>query len=153
MRVDRAARRIDADLPAVFAAFTDAELFLAWLPPAGMSGRLERFEPQVGGGYRMVLSYDEPPPGGGKADASSDVAEAHIAELDPAGRIVWEVEFPSEDPAAAGLMTMTWTLSPADDGTLVSVAAVDVPAAISPEAHAEGLRSSLAQLATVVGRR
>lgn len=153
MRVDRAARRVEADLPTVFTAFTDAERLAAWLPPEGMTGRLERFDPRAGGGFRMVLSYDEPPPGGGKADASSDVVEAHIAELDPAGRLVWQVKFPSEDPAAAGLMTMTWTLSPADDGTLVSVAAVDVPAAISPEAHAEGLRSSLAQLAAAVDRR
>lgn len=149
MRIDRASRHVAGGVDAVLAAFTDAERFVVWLPPAGMSGRLERFDPRAGGGFRMVLTYDDPPAGGGKSGANTDTAEARIAELGPR-RIVWLVDFPSEDPAASGTMTMAWAFSEDDDGTLVRVEASGVPAAIEPEAHAEGLASSLAQLAAVV---
>lgn len=152
MRVDRSSRLISADARAVLAAFADADLFLAWLPPAGMTGRLDRFDPRTGGGFHMVLTYDEAPAGGGKAGDGTDVVEARIAEFDAPRRIVWEVEFPSDDPAASGVMTMVWTLTPDDGGTHVSVEASDVPDAISPEAHAAGLASSLANLAAVVER-
>ncbi|GHD05017.1 SRPBCC domain-containing protein [Zhihengliuella salsuginis] len=150
MRIDRASRHISADASAVFGAFTNADLFLAWLPPAGMTGRLEHFDPSTGGGFRMVLTYDEPPSDGGKSGADTDTAEARIAEFDPPRRIVWLVDFPSEDPAASGTMTMTWSLAEDDDGTLVTVAASGVPEVITPEAHAAGLASSLANLADVV---
>lgn len=149
MRIDSASQHIRAGVDAVLAAFTEPEAFLAWLPPAGMSGRLERFDPRTGGGFRMVLTYDDPPAGGGKSGADTDTAEARIAELGPR-RIVWLVDFPSEDPAASGTMTMAWSFAEDDAGTLVSVEASDVPAAIEPGAHAEGLASSLAQLAAVV---
>ncbi|WP_257998261.1 SRPBCC domain-containing protein [Zhihengliuella halotolerans] len=149
MRIDRASRHIAAGADAVLSAFTEPAAFRAWLPPAGMSGRLERFDPRIGGGFRMVLTYDDPPAGGGKSGADTDTAEARIAELGPR-RIVWLVDFPSDDPAASGTMTMVWSLTPDDAGTLVSVEASDVPEAIAPEAHTEGLASSLANLAAVI---
>jgi len=151
MRIDRASRHIAAGADAVLAAFTEPATFLAWLPPTGMSGQLERFDPRAGGGFRMVLTYDDPPAGGGKSGANTDTAETRIAELGPR-RIVWLVDFPSDDPAASGTMTMTWSLAEDDAGTLVSVEASDVPEAITPEAHTEGLASSLANLAAVVVR-
>jgi hypothetical protein len=57
------------------------------------------------------------------------------------------VEFVSEDPAFAGTMTLTWSLSAERGGTRVEIRADDVPAGISAEDHAEGLSSSLANLA------
>ncbi|GAB3666147.1 hypothetical protein GCM10027591_15160 [Zhihengliuella somnathii] len=149
MRVDSASRYIRAEADRVSAAFTHAVTFCAWLPPAGMTGRLEHFDPRPGGAFRMVLTYDDPPSGGGKSGADTDTAEARIADLG-SRRILWHVDFPSEDPAAAGTMTMTWTFVEDDGGTLVTVAATDVPEAITPEAHAEGLASTLANLAAVV---
>lgn len=151
MRIDTASRLIAADARAVLAAFTDADAFVAWLPPAGMTGRLERFDPRAGGSFSMVLTYDEPPAGGGKSGADTDTSQAQITELSPE-RIVWQIRFPSEDQAAAPAMIMEWTLAGEARGTLVTVAARDVPAFISPADHAEGLASSLANLAAVVER-
>ncbi|MFB7891562.1 SRPBCC domain-containing protein [Microbacterium sp. NPDC056044] len=145
MRVDSASRRIAAAPQSVFAAFTDAEMLLAWLPPAGMTGRFERFDPRTG--YRMVLTYDVAPEGGGKSTADADVAEVRRLELAPPLRIVEAIAFPSDVPAFAGTMTMTWRFEPRDGGTLVTVEATDVPPGISSEDHAEGLASSLENLA------
>jgi hypothetical protein len=47
-------------------------------------------------------------------------------------------------------MTMTWELSVDGNGTRVEVRADDVPAGISPQDHAAGLKSSLANLAAFV---
>ncbi|MFF2488939.1 SRPBCC domain-containing protein [Microbacterium sp. NPDC058062] len=145
MRVDSASRLIAAAPDRVFAAFTDAGQLLAWLPPSGMTGRFERFDPVTG--YRMVLTYDEAPEGGGKATADADVADVRRVELAPPHGIIEAIDFPSDDPAFAGTMTMTWSFEPRHGSTLVTVQATDVPSGISPEDHAEGLASSLENLA------
>ena len=44
-------------------------------------------------------------------------------------------------------MTMTWEVAAVDGGTRVDITAVDVPDGISPQDHAAGLTSSLANLA------
>ena len=49
-------------------------------------------------------------------------------------------------------MTMAWELTAVDAGTRVDIRADDVPAGISPEDHAAGLGSSLANLATYLER-
>ena len=53
------------------------------------------------------------------------------------------VDLVSDDPANAGTMTMTWTLTRVDVGTRVEIRAQDVPAGISAEDHAAGLALSL----------
>ena len=55
VRTDTASRVIAASREAVYAAFVDPEALMAWLPPDGMSGRLERFDARPGGSYRLVL--------------------------------------------------------------------------------------------------
>lgn len=148
MRVDAASRFIAAEPADVFRAFTDPGMMLAWLPPDGMTGRFERFVAETG--YRLVLRYDDPPPGGGKATADEDVAEVRRVEVDPPERLVEEVDFPSDDPAFSGTMTMTWTFTEGDGGTYVDVEATDVPPGIDPDDHAVGLASSLSNLARLV---
>jgi uncharacterized protein YndB with AHSA1/START domain len=148
MRADRATRHIAATPEHVFVAFTDPELFVRWLAPEGMTGRLDEFDAERG--YRMVLTYDHPPAGGGKADAESDVSVVRRVEVDPPRRLVEAVDFPSDDPSFAGTMTMTWTFESEPGGTLVTVEATDVPAGIPQDVHLGGLVSSLAQLAHLV---
>lgn len=145
MRTDEASRVIAAVPAVVFAAFTDPDRLLAWLPPEGMSGAFDRFDPAHG--YRMVLTYDEAPIGGGKASVDEDVAEVRRVEVVPPRRIVEAVDFPSDDPRYAGTMTMTWTFEPVAAGTRVTIRATDVPDGIDPSDHAAGLASSLENLA------
>lgn len=120
---------------------------MAWLPPAGMSGRFERFDFRPGGSYRLVLTYEDASSAPGKATADSDVVEACFVEVVPGVRVVQAVGFVSDDPDFAGTMTMTWEVTPVDGGSRVDIRAEDVPAGISAEDHAAGLASSLANLA------
>ena len=152
-RTDSAARVVAAPPARVYAAFVDAEALTAWLPPEGMTARFERFDPRPGGSYRLVLSYtDAATASGGKATPGSDVVEARYVALVPDVRVVQAVDFPSDDPAFAGTMTMTWEVRAVEGGTRVEITADDVPDGISAEDHAQGLASSLANLARYVER-
>ncbi len=148
-RTDTASRVIAAPPDRVFAALVDPEALAEWLPPAGMSGRFERFDARPGGSYRLVLTYDDASSAPGKATADSDITEARFVEIVPGVRVVQAVDFVSDDPAYAGTMTMTWEVTATDDGTRVDFRADDVPSGISAEDHAAGLASSLANLAAL----
>jgi uncharacterized protein YndB with AHSA1/START domain len=147
-RTDTASRVIAAPPDRVYEALVGPEALTAWLPPDGMSGRFERFDARPGGSYRLVLTYADPTTTRGKATADSDIVEARFVDLVPGVRVVQAVDFVSDDPANAGTMTMAWELTAVDAGTRVDIRADDVPAGISPEDHAAGLSSSLANLAT-----
>ena len=141
---------MNAEVRRVFEALLDPDQLREWLPPQGMTGRFERFDPRPGGSYRLVLTYDDRTSGEGKATADSDIVEAHFIDIVPNTRVVQAVDFVSDDPAFAGTMTMTWEVAARHDGTEVTIRAEDVPAGISPEEHAVGLASSLTQLAAFV---
>lgn len=151
-RTDRGSRVVLAPPDRVFAALTDPDALAGWLPPAGMSGRFERFDLRPGGGYRLVLTYDDEAAGAASAKAldGTDVVEARFLEVVAGERIVQAVDFESDDPALAGTMTLTWAISPVAGGTRVEIVADDVPAGISAEDHAVGLWSSLVNLAAHV---
>jgi uncharacterized protein YndB with AHSA1/START domain len=149
-RTDRASRAIAASPERVYAALVDREALAQWLPPQGMTGRFERFDPRPGGTYRLVLTYEDPEPGRGKSTAGTDVVEARFVALDPGARVVHEIDFQSDDPRFAGTMTMTWVVRPVDGGSVVEITADDVPEGISASDHATGMASSLANLARYV---
>jgi len=146
-RTDQTSRLIAAPPAQVYAALVDPDALTSWLPPTGMTGRFERFDLRAGGSYRMVLTYEDASSAPGKSTADSDVVEGRFVDVEPGARVVQAVDFESDDPAFAGTMTMTWSVSDVEGGTLVDVRADDVPDGISAEDHAEGLASSLANLA------
>lgn len=143
-RTDQAARIVAASPERVFAAFVQKEALLQWLPPAGARGHFEKFDLRPGGSYRLVLTFEDAP---GKTTENSDVVEVGIVEVVPGERLVQAVDFASEDPAFAGTMLMTWQVSPAPEGSRVQIRADQVPDGISAQDHADGLNSSLANLA------
>ena len=146
-RTDRASLLIHADPARVFAALTTAEALVQWLPPKGMRGRFERFDMQDGGSYRLVLTYADASGEPGKTTPDSDASEMRITRFVPGESIVQEVEFESDDPAFRGTMRMEWRLERANEGTTVVFEARDVPVGIRARDHAEGLTSSLSNLA------
>ena len=94
----------------------------------------------------MMLRYLDG--GEGKTTSDTDVTHVSIDELVPGERVVWGVEFDSDDPDNAGRMTMTWTFTANDSGgTRVAIDATDVPPGIDADAHQQGLEASLANLA------
>jgi len=151
-RTDIASRVIAAPPTSVFDAFIDRDALEAWLPPEGMTGTFERFDPRPGGSYRLVLTYADATGAPGKTTAGEDVVDVRYVDIVPGARVVQAVDFVSEDPRLAGTMTMTWTVTPVAEGTRVDITAEDVPDGISASDHAAGLGSSLAQLAAYVER-
>jgi uncharacterized protein YndB with AHSA1/START domain len=146
-RTDTASRVIAAPRARVFTALVDQGALEAWLPPDGMTGRFERFDPRPGGSYRLVLTYADASRPRGKATAESDIVEVQYVEIVPDVRVVQAVDFVSDDPAFAGTMTITWEVAAVVGGSRVDITADNVPDGISAEDHAEGLASSLANLA------
>lgn len=146
-RTDRASLLIHADRERTFAALTSSEALVQWLPPKGMRGRFERFDMRNGGSYRLVLTYDDASGASGKTSAAADVSEVRIVRLVPGERVVQEVDFETDDPAFKGTMRMEWSLHRGIDGTTVEFEARDVPEGIRARDHAEGLTSSLSNLA------
>jgi uncharacterized protein YndB with AHSA1/START domain len=115
-----------------------------------MSGEFERFDARPGGGYRLVLTYEDDSAGAGKATPRTDIVETRFVELVANVRVVQDVDFVTADPTFAGTMTMTWALSPVQSGTRVEIRADNVPPGIGREDHAVGMASSLANLAAFV---
>ena len=151
-RTDGASRVIASPADRVHAALIDPDALAAWLPPSGMTGRIESFDARPGGSYRMVLTYADASTASGKATADSDVVEARFVDIVRGVRVVQAVDFVSDDPRYRGTMTMTWEVTAAGAGTRVDIRADDVPAGISAADHAEGLASSLANLAAHLER-
>lgn len=147
-RQDRASRVVAVPPPAVYAALVDRAALEAWLPPDGMSARIDRWDPRPGGGFRMVLTYLDPTGEPGKTSDATDVVEVAFGELTPPRRVVQRAVFRSDDPAFAGTMTMAWEVAPAAAGSEVTVTATDVPPGIAADDHEAAMASSLDNLAT-----
>jgi uncharacterized protein YndB with AHSA1/START domain len=116
-----------------------------------MTLRIETFEPRVGGRFRMAFVYSGPDhrvPG--KSSAHEDLVEGTFQELVPGRRVVERVRFQSDDPAFAEPMTVVTEVEPVPGGTRVVLRIENVPEAIRPEDHAEGMAATLAQLAAFV---
>jgi len=146
-RTDIGGRVIRASPQAIYDAFIDPDMQARWLPPEGMTGKFDLFEPWPGGRYRMTLTFTGAHATAGKTSADADTVEGRLVELVPGQRIVQTADFESDNPAYAGTMTMTWTLRAVPEGTEVTITARDVPSGISAEDHARGLASTLASLA------
>lgn len=148
-RTDTASRNIRATPAALYQALVTAKALEQWMPPTGMTGEMAEFDPRPGGRYRMILRYDD---AGivGKSGGNEDIAEARFVELVPDRRVVQAVDFVSDDPRFAGTMIMSTTLTPLGDETEVRFTAENVPEGISPADHAEGMNSSLENLAKFV---
>ena len=147
-RTDIGRRIIHATPRAIYDAFVDPDAQMRWLPPDGMTARFERFEPWPGGRYRLTLTFTGDHATEGKSSADADTVEGRLVELIPGERIVQTADFESDDPAFAGTMTMTWSLRAVPGGTEVTITASDVPPGISAEDHAQGLASTLSNLAS-----
>lgn len=147
-RTDQASRFIAASAEAIYRAFVDPAAWLKWLPPEGMTGRIDAFDARPGGRYRMTLGYRDGD--AGKTGDGTDVVEGEFVELVPNERVAQRVVFRSDDPRFAGEMRMVWSLSPRPGGTEVAFIAENVPTGISKQDHDAGLRSTLENLARLV---
>jgi uncharacterized protein YndB with AHSA1/START domain len=149
MQVSRIIRAPRAKL---YAACLDPHALAAWRVPDGMTGTVQGFDPRVGGGYRMTLSYRDPKRAQGKTTMDSDSFNGRFIDLVPNERIVEIVEFESSDPGYAGAMTLTTSFEDVPGGTNVIIAFDGLPPGIRPEDNETGTRQALAKLAALVDK-
>jgi uncharacterized protein YndB with AHSA1/START domain len=147
-RTDRATGVVAAPPAQVFACWTDPVALVRWLPPAGMTGRVEWFDPRAGGGFRIVLAYDDPTIAG-KSGGGEDAIAGRFVAVDPPRHIAFVSQFDSDDPMMQGETRMDWHFDPDATGTRVRIIATDVPPGVGADDHAAGMGASLAQLAAL----
>ncbi|MGJ3248787.1 MAG: SRPBCC domain-containing protein [Elainellaceae cyanobacterium] len=150
-RVDSASRFIPASPSVVYAAFAEPSAMEQWVPPKNMTATILHFGFREGGSYRMRLTYKHADEEQGKTSDNADEVEVRLIKLLDAMRCEQAVTFESDDPEFSGVMRMTWTLDSAQNGTLVTIRAEDVPRGIRPEDHEAGMNSTLDNLTSFLG--
>ena len=150
MNSTRITRCIKAPRTKVYAALIDADAIAKWKVPTGMTSHVHAFEAREGGRFRISLTYDAQT-GTGKTSAHTDTYHGRFVQLVPNERVVEIDEFETADPAMRGEMTITITLSDADDGGTNLIAVHDgVPPGVSAADNEAGWQSALARLAALV---
>lgn len=150
-RIDQASRRIRATPHEIYRAMTDPVALCTWLPPTGMSAKMLAFDLRPGGGYRMVLRYDDAAVEG-KSGGNEDIAEVRYRDLVPNRLLAQEIDFVSDDPSFSGTMRMDWTIAASAEGAEVTIRATGVPRGINAVDHQAGMTSSLENLVRFVER-
>lgn len=87
-RIDSVSCVIAASPTTLYLAYMNPEALSKWMPPTGMTAQVENFDPRVGGGYRMTLTYEEGSMTAGKTTETTDVLETKFVELVPDKKIV-----------------------------------------------------------------
>ena len=146
-RRDSASRVIMASPRTIYQAFLNPKSLVSWLPPKGMSGQIDMFEPRKGGTYKVTLTYEMDHSNSGKTSENTDVAQGKFLDLVPNKKIVQSVKFDSEDPSFSSEMIQKWLLEGISGGTKVTIICENVPEGIRKEDHDIGLRSTLKNLA------
>ena len=150
---DEASRVIAASPHKVYRALLNPEGIAMWGAPQGMEGEFYAFEPREGGTFLMALIYDAPDPKrDGQPSAHSQVIEGRFLRLVPNRQVVESLSFASGNPGLKGEMTVTTTIAPEGDGTLVTMSVENAPEAVRAWKEREGVRSALQKLADFVGR-
>lgn len=144
-------RIISASPQAVYQAFLNPNSVASWLPPDTMTATVHNFDAREGGAIHMSLHYpDSDTTSQGKSSEHTDTFKGLFSELIPNEKIVWAVQFESDDASFSGKMTVSWILAPSGNGTQVTALCENIPSGIRPEDNEEGSRSTLEKLAAFV---
>jgi uncharacterized protein YndB with AHSA1/START domain len=146
-------RHIRAPRALVYRALLDSGDVQRWMVPETMTSHVHCFDAREGGTYRISLTYDTPE-GKGKTTARTDTYHGRFVRLVPDAEVVQSIEFETDDPALQGEMTITYSLTDADDGgTDLTGVHENLPPGVPPEDNELGWSQSLAKLAAIVERR
>ena len=150
MSATRTNRHVNAPRVRVYSALVDANAIATWMVPTGMTSHVHAFEGREGGTFRISLTYNGPT-GVGKTTAHTDTFHGRFVKLVPNERVVQVVECETADPALRGEMTITITLTDADNGgTNILAVHEGLPSGVPVADNEEGWRMALAKLAKLV---
>jgi uncharacterized protein YndB with AHSA1/START domain len=130
----------------------DPALLAQWKVPDGMSLEAHEFEPREGGRIRISLTYRDIA-GTGKTTLHTDTYHGTFVRLIPDELIVERDEFETDDPALAGVMTISITLKDVDGGTELVATHDGLPAGVTLADNEAGWNMSLDKLEALVSRR
>jgi len=138
----RLTRVFKAPRERVFNAFLDPDAMAKWMPPNGYTAHVYKFEPKVGGLYRMSFS-------------SLDKKDTHFfggkyLEIKPYERLHYTDKFESDDPLMQGEIKVTVTFRDVPGGTEVKIVQEGLPKTIPVESAMQGWNQSLENLARLV---
>ncbi|MGI8868964.1 MAG: SRPBCC domain-containing protein [Mycobacteriales bacterium] len=149
MHSTQVSRRIRAPRAAVYRALLDPAAVAKWRVPEGMSSQVHEYDARETGRFRVSLTYDSPSRTG-KSAPHTDTYHGHFTRLVPDARVVEVLEFETDDDALRGTMTMTTSLTDADEGTDIVVVHEGIPDSVSPADTETGTRMALANLAKLL---
>jgi uncharacterized protein YndB with AHSA1/START domain len=139
-------QHVSAPRSVVYRTLLDPDAVTRWRVPDGMTSLVHEFDAREGGAFRVSLTYDAPDRSG-KSAAHTDTYHGRFARLVPDREVVEVLEFEAADPALAGEMTITTTLTDAGGGTDIVVLHEGIPAIVPPADNETGTRMALAKLA------
>jgi uncharacterized protein YndB with AHSA1/START domain len=144
-------QRVQAPRAAIYRALLDPQAVESWRVPEGMRCVVHEFAAHEGGHFRVSLTYDDPAVAG-KSSGHTDTYHGHFARLIPDEQVVEVLEFETEDPLLRGEMTVTTTLTDADEETEVTIAYDKLPSGVSAADNQLGTQMALRKLAALVER-
>lgn len=107
-RVDRVLKETAASPSTVYQAILNPDALVSWLPPDGMRGEIDLFEPWEGGKLQISLTYLGPEHAhAGKTEDNKDVSRGVFTRLIKDKEVVTQAAFESEDPMLRDAMKIT----------------------------------------------
>lgn len=149
MTTTRVVRRIEAPRAAVYAALLDPELVQGWMVPEGMRSEVHHFDPVVGGGFRISLTY-EVSDGEGATDEVTGSFHGVFSRLVEDTAVVQLVAFETDDPDLQGQMTIIYALEDVGGATRLVGTQLNLPEGVDPEDNERGWQMSIDKLAAIL---
>ena len=147
--VTRIRRYLQAPPDQVYRALIDPQAVAIWMVPDDMTSEVHEFNAQVGGAFRISLTYHDPT-GTGKTTAHTDTYHGHFVQLAPNEQVIEVMAFETTDPAMQGEMRLTFTLTAVDGGTDLLAVHENLPPGLAPADNEIGWTMALDKLAVLV---
>lgn len=142
----RLRRHFNAPPAHVYRALSDPQAVASWMTPDDMTSEVHEFNAEVGGAFRISLTYHAST-GFGKTTAHTDTYHGHFVQLAPNERVVEVMEFETTDPAMQGEMRLTFTLTAVAGGTDLLAVHEHLPPGLSPADNELGWTMAFDKLA------
>ena len=119
------------------------------MTPDDMTSDVHEFNAQVGGAFRISLTYHDST-GPGKTTAHTDTYHGHFVQLVPNEQVIEVMEFETTDLAMQGEMRLTFTLTAVDGGADLLAVHENLPPGLAPADNEIGWTMALDKLAVLV---
>lgn len=149
-RIDKASALVGAPQESIYQSFVKEEAFRRWMAPHDMTMKIESFDAVEGGMFTVNLIYDDKETAGKTSD-NVDRYTGVFKTLEPYNRVIFTVEFDTDDEKYEGIMEQEWLLVSEGNETEVLVTCRDVPEGIDQEVHERALIVALYRLAEHLG--